>query len=293
VSAPLDDPNWLAPDGKHLYDYANNTWYLKGATRGGTTWSKTSAPAGVTPPAQHWSSGDAHHPADTPVPTGGGPTPPKVPGGDGTGNTSVDTPSLDRFVENVKSLVTPVNNLVTLLKTTAPVQPGAFYHADAIRANINGDNGDGGLKAKYRSAVTDLGSGLTDLHEAIAGLSAKYKSTEEANKGTADDVSRALNGASSYFGGIVTDTGGGGPPAGCAAPRPGPVRVRAGRRRRAPIRDAPRPRAARDPAAGHAPEGQGTDPWSRRRRGRRRHTSTHPIPAAGRPAAGPCEDGRA
>jgi hypothetical protein len=216
VSAPTGDPNWLAPDGKHLYDYANNTWYLKYTGRGGTSWSKTSAPPGVTPPAQQWSPSDATRPPDKPLPTGGSSTPPpKVPGGDGKGNTSVDTPSLDVFVTNVKALLTPVNGLVTSLKSMHAVQPGAFYHADVIRANINGDNGDGGLRAKYRSAVTDLGSGLTDLHEAITTLSQKYKSTEEANKGTADDVTRALNGASSYFGGIITDTGGGsGPPAG-------------------------------------------------------------------------------
>jgi hypothetical protein len=215
VSGPTDDPNWLAPDGKHLYDYANHTWYLKGTGRGGTTWSKTSAPPGVTPPAQQWSPSDATRPPDKPLPTGTGPTPPKVPGGDGTGNTSVDTPSLDRFVENIKSLLDPVNNLLTTIKGMPAVQPGAFYHADVIRANINGDNGDGGLKAKHRAVVTDLGNGLTDLHTAIHGLSLKYKSTEEANKGTADDVTRALNGAQTYFGGIITDAGGsGGPPAG-------------------------------------------------------------------------------
>lgn len=212
MTAPLDDPNWLAPDGKHLYDYANHTWYIKGG-RGG--WMTTSAPHGVTPPAQQWSPTDATHQQPKPLPTGNGPTPPKIPGGDGSGNTSVDTPSLDLFVTNVKTLLTPVNGLVTSLKGMHPVQPGAFYHADVVRANINGDNGDGGLRAKYRSAVTDLGSGLTDLHEAITTLSTKYKNTEEANKGTADDVTRALNGASSYFGGIITDTGGGsGPPAG-------------------------------------------------------------------------------
>lgn len=215
MSAPTDDPNWLAPDGKHLYDYANQTWYLKSTGRGGTSWSKTSAPPGVTPPAQQWSPSDATRPPDKPLPTGTGPTPPKVPGGDGTGNTSVDTPSLDRFVENIKSLLDPVNTLLTTIKGMPAVQPGAFYHADVIRANINGDNGDGGLKAKHRAVVTDLGNGLTDLHEAIHGLSLKYKSTEEANKGTADDVTRALNGAQTYFGGIITDAGGSsGPPAG-------------------------------------------------------------------------------
>lgn len=209
----MSDLNWESPDGQYLYDYGTNTWQQWDDENGWTDMS--SPPQGVTAPPIQWSPSDATRPPPFAVPTWGGPTPPKVPGGNGSGNTSVDTPSLDLFVKNVKTLLDPVNGLVTSLKSMHAVQPGAFYHADVIRANINGDNGDGGLRAKYRSAVTDLGSGLTDLHLAITSLSNKYHSTEEANKGTADDVSRALNGAQTYFGGIITDTGGSnGPPAG-------------------------------------------------------------------------------
>jgi hypothetical protein len=209
------DLNWESADGSYLYDYSDNSWW-SWDTDSGSWDSMSSPPPGIpTPPPIQWSSSDANRPPDKPKPSGTGPIPPKVPGGDGKGNTSVDTPSLDVFVENVKSLLTPVNDLLTTIKGMPAVQPGAFYHADVIRSNINGDSGDGGLKSKYRSVVTDLGNGLTDLHEAIHGLSLKYKSTEEANKGTADDVTRALNGSQSYFGGIITDAGGSsGPPAG-------------------------------------------------------------------------------
>lgn len=216
----MSDLNWESPDGNYLYDYTDHTWSeWEVDSDGYGSWTQIDTPpAGLNPPPIQWSSTDATRPPTSGLPTTTnhpGPTPPKIPGGDGTGNTSVDTPSLDLFVTNVSTMLGWVTPLTTKLKTLAAVQPGAFYHADVIRAGINGDNGDGGLKAKYRTVLSDLGNGLTDLHDAVKNLSHKYTSVEEANKGTADDVSRALNGATGYFGGVVTDAGGSGqPPAG-------------------------------------------------------------------------------
>ncbi|WP_194915211.1 hypothetical protein [Catenulispora rubra] len=161
-----------------------------------------------------WSPNHADRQPDKPLPKDAKdlpkvPAPPPVPGGDGTGNTSVDTPSLDKFASNIALLQDPVNKLLDTITQMPAVQPGAFYHADQIRANIDGLNGDGGLKQKYRTAVTDLTNGLKDLHDAMTSLSTKYASTEDANKGTADDVNRALNGSTAYFSGIDTDVSGG------------------------------------------------------------------------------------
>jgi hypothetical protein len=221
-SDPTSDLNWTSPDGQYLYDYTTKSWYTQtynagyGDGAGYYSWDQCDAPAGVTAPPLQWTTGDANRPPPSSLPKGTGPTGPKVPGGkSASSTTSVDTPSLDLFATNVKALQDPVNALVKTLKGMTPVQPGAFYHADLIRQNISGDNGDGGIQAKYRTAISDLGNGLVSLHDAITTLSTKYKTTEDANKGTAGDVTKALNGASGYFGGVVTDTGGtGSPPSG-------------------------------------------------------------------------------
>lgn len=222
MSGPTSDMNWTSPDGQYLYDYTDKTWYVHTyypgygeAAVGYYEWDKTDPPKGITAPPLQWSPSDANRPPPANLPKGGGPNAPKIPGGkSNSGTTSVDTPSLDLFATNVKALQEPVNALVKTLKGMTPVQPGAFYHADLIRTNISGDNGDGGIQAKYRTAVNDLGNGLVSLHDAVVTLSTKYKSTEEANKGTAGDVNKAFNGASGYFGGVVTDTGGTGSPPG-------------------------------------------------------------------------------
>jgi hypothetical protein len=215
VSDPTSDMNWTSPDGQYLYDYTSKTWYAYtyepgyGDSSGYYDWSQTDPPAGITAPPLQWSPSDANRPAPSTLPTAKGPVGPKVPGGkSATGNVSVDTPSLDLFATNVKALQDPVNGLVKTLKAMHPVQPGAFYHADLIRQSVSGDNGDAGIRAKYHTAVSDLGNGLVSLHDAVVALSAKYKTTEDANKGEAGDVQKAFNGAQGYFGGVVTDTGG-------------------------------------------------------------------------------------
>lgn len=222
MSDPTSDMNWTSPDGQYLYDYDSKTWYAYtyepgyGDSSGYYDWEQTDPPQGITAPPLQWSPSDANRPPPSALPKGPGPNAPKIPGGkSNSGTTSVDTPSLDLFATNVKALQDPVNALVKTLKGMTPVQPGAFYHADLIRANISGDNGDGGIQAKYRTAINDLGNGLVSLHDAVTTLSTKYKSTEEANKGQAGDVQKAFNGAQGYFGGVVSDTGGtGGPPGG-------------------------------------------------------------------------------
>ena len=218
---PTSDMNWTSPDGQYLYDYDSKTWYAwtynagYGDSGGYYDWDQTDPPPGITAPPLQWSPSDANRPPPKSLPTGNGPAPPKIPGGKtATATTSVDTPSLDLFATNVKALQDPVNALVKTLKGMTPVQPGAFYHADLIRANVSGDNGDGGIQAKYRTAINDLGNGLVSLHYAVTTLSKKYKTTEDANKGEAADVQKAFNGAQGYFGGVVTDTGGTGGPQG-------------------------------------------------------------------------------
>ncbi|MEY9932112.1 hypothetical protein ABH926_006761 [Catenulispora sp. GP43] len=221
MSDPTSDMNWTSPDGQYLYDYTDKTWYANtyepgfGDSGGYYDWEKCDPPKGLNPPNLQWSPNDANRPPPSSLPKGPGPNPPKVPGGKtNSGTTSVDTPSLDLFADHIKSLQDPVNGLVTTLKKMTPVQPGAFYHADMIRTNISGDNGDGGIQAKYHTALSDLGNGLLSVHNAVSALTLKYKTTEEANKADAGDVQKAFNGAQGYFSGVVSDTGGGGSPPG-------------------------------------------------------------------------------
>jgi hypothetical protein len=205
--------NWTS--GQYTYDYDTNTWWthhITGGRGGGSAWVKTSPPAGITPPKKQWSPDDANHPPDHPLPKGDGPPPPPVPGATktGGGSTAVSTPSLDLFATNIDLLIDPVSGLVDTLTNMKGVQPGAFYHADKIRGDVSGDNGDAGIRAKYLTACNDLSNGLTALREAIKTLSKNYKTIEDANKGTAQDVTKALNEAAGNFGGFVTAAGGSG-----------------------------------------------------------------------------------
>ncbi len=214
------DPNmWTIVYQGQEYGYdKNGTWYIMLENGMTPITSANQIPGGLQPPndapppVSEWTPGDANHPPDHPLPKGSGPQPPKIPGGDGKGHTSVDTPSLDLFVSNMGALGPPVSALITKMQTMIPVQPGAFYHADQIRAAISGDNGDGGLQHRYRLVATDLNNGLVALRDAIKTLSAKYKTTEDLNKGTAHDVQQALSSVSGSFGGVVTDAGGGSAP---------------------------------------------------------------------------------
>jgi hypothetical protein len=135
-------------------------------------------------------------------------TAPPVPGGKGGGQgTSVDTPSMTVFANNINALIDPVLKARAALEPIA-VAPGTFYHADQIRTKINGDNGDAGLKAQYSAALEDLHKGLADLHDGVQTLAQKYKTIDDANGMKAQDLSNAMDKPTSDFGAMLQDTGG-------------------------------------------------------------------------------------
>ncbi|MBS2539426.1 hypothetical protein KGQ20_42450 [Catenulispora sp. NF23] len=156
-----------------------------------------------------WDPNSVHRPPPTDYPTGAGPTPPAVPGSDGgpTGDVRVNTPSLELFAQNIASLIPTVRQALVALDDVN-VQPGAFYHADQIRTNINGVNGDAGLKNQLELALNDLINGLQNLHDDVMQLSQKYQSFDDLNTATADDLANRFNDATQYFDNIMTDTGG-------------------------------------------------------------------------------------
>ncbi|MFE7853802.1 hypothetical protein [Streptomyces sp. NPDC057403] len=133
--------------------------------------------------------------------------PPPVPGGDGHNGTSVSTPSMNLFAANIDLLIQPVRDAATALSNVA-VAPGAFYHANKMRATVNGANADGGLKKSYGDALSALIRGLTDLRDGVQALSRKYGTTEEANRMTAGDLADAFTTTTADFNTMMTSNGG-------------------------------------------------------------------------------------
>ncbi|MCG6500408.1 hypothetical protein [Kitasatospora sp. A2-31] len=134
---------------------------------------------------------------------------PTVPrnGATGPGGTAVSTPSLDLFAANIDRLIAPMNAVITALDGVS-VAPGAFYHANLMRNKVNGPNGDDGLKKDFGDALASLVTGLTDLRDGVRSLSAKYRTTEEANAMTARDFQLAMTDAVGDFNAVVTAAGG-------------------------------------------------------------------------------------
>ncbi|MGW2683862.1 hypothetical protein ACWC6I_11990 [Streptomyces sp. NPDC001414] len=136
---------------------------------------------------------------------------PPVPGGDGTKGTSVDTPSMDRFAENVDRLIAPVMAAYNRL-ATVKVAPGAFYDANKMRAAVAGAQQDGGLVKSYHDALHALLTGLTDTRDGARKLSHDYGAGEDANKVTAKNLADSFDKAPGDFNDMMKANGGSGAP---------------------------------------------------------------------------------
>ncbi|MFH8386877.1 hypothetical protein ACH4E7_39190 [Kitasatospora sp. NPDC018058] len=119
----------------------------------------------------------------------------------------MSTPSLDVFARNIDSLRAPVKAALDRLHGVT-LAPGAFYHADQIRAKAVGPNGDGGLKDQIAKALGDVYSGLTAISTGVTELSRTYAGAEAANGMKATDLQRSLNAAGGDFGAMLKDVGG-------------------------------------------------------------------------------------
>lgn len=133
-------------------------------------------------------------------------TTPLVPRGTGgsAGTTSVDTPSMLRFADNIEQLLNPCKRAQLGLKNVQ-VAPGAFFHANQMRSKVSGD-GSGGLKDSYLRILDDLTDGLTDLCSGIRLLAKNYDTTEEQNGMAAKDLQEALRNAIAGFGALERDS---------------------------------------------------------------------------------------
>jgi hypothetical protein len=96
-------------------------------------------------------------------------------------------------------LAEPVKQAYQKLLQLQRVNPGAFYDAYKLREVSCGANGDSGLQNTYLKILHDLGQGLADISTGMRQLSAKYKTTEEEAKLTAEDLNNAMQSAQGDF----------------------------------------------------------------------------------------------
>lgn len=174
-------------------------------------------PQVVKPPPNTSGTGAESYQDGTDIPNVRGPiqnlhpfTAPPVPGGEGgSKGTSVDTPSLAVFADNIDKLITPLKSAQERLATVA-VAPGAFYHANVMRTQVNGPNSDSGLKKSYIDALSALITGLTDTRDGARKLSHDYQAGEDGNSMSAKKLAEAFGNAPGDFDRMMTANGGSG-----------------------------------------------------------------------------------
>ncbi|QKZ15964.1 hypothetical protein [Streptomyces chartreusis] len=164
-------------------------------------WEPRNKRAEEPPPTpKEWDPTTFHAPHTRSGPEKNEPAPPPVPGGTGQGRrTSVDTPSMELFADNMDRLAEPVKQAYQKLIQLQRVNPGAFYDGYALRQAASGTNGDSGLQSRYLKVLHDLGQGLADISSGMRQLSQKYKTVEEESKMTAEDLNNAMQSAQSDF----------------------------------------------------------------------------------------------
>ncbi|MEV7393539.1 MULTISPECIES: hypothetical protein [unclassified Streptomyces] len=160
---------------------------------------------------QHYDGGTTIAAGHGSVPPASTFNPPNVPGGSGNpgSGTSVDTPSMLLFADNIDKLIQPTRDAAGVLQKVQ-VEPGAFYHANQIRTKVNGPNADAGLKEQYIKVFQDLAQGLGDLRDGVKALAQQYTTLEDAGHMKATDLQNAMQTTTSDFTSLVTDAGGSG-----------------------------------------------------------------------------------
>lgn len=121
--------------------------------------------------------------------------PPDVPGkkdGNGSGKTTVNTPSMKIFAENINTLLTPLNKSLELLQALPPVAAGDFHTSKVMKKMITGDAGDGMLQSGFETVLKKCIKTITDTHEAVSKLARDYENIDDLNKLTGQQLTRAM-----------------------------------------------------------------------------------------------------
>jgi hypothetical protein len=134
-------------------------------------------------------SGTAANPADAPALT-----PPSVPGKSGgpSGSTTVSTPSMKVFADNVSTLLTPLNKALELVQNMKPVKAGDFNTGHVMATSITGSSGDGMLQAGFETVLKKCIKTVTDTHEAVSKLAKDYENIDDLNKLTGQQLTRSM-----------------------------------------------------------------------------------------------------
>jgi hypothetical protein len=151
------------------------------------------------PKVQDWDSNSV------PPVTGGGPsnpdgapplTPPNVPGkhdGSGSGTTTVNTPSMKVFADNIGTLLTPLNKALELVQAMPKVAAGDFHTGHVMKKLLTGDAGDGMMQSGFETVLKKCVKSVTDTHEAVLKLARDYDNIDELNKMTGQQLNRVLS----------------------------------------------------------------------------------------------------
>ncbi|MEH0581023.1 MULTISPECIES: hypothetical protein [Streptomyces] len=151
-------------------------------------------------PPKHYDPTTFHPPHTKSGPQKHDAVPPPVPAGSAKGRTtSVSTPSMELFADNMDRLAEPVKQAYEKLLRLQRVNPGAFYDAYSLRQVTSGANGDSGLQKTYLKILHDLGQGLSDISSGMRQLSGKYTTVEDESTMTAEDLNNAMQNAQSDF----------------------------------------------------------------------------------------------
>jgi len=122
-------------------------------------------------------------------------TPPDVPGkkdGSGSGKTTVNTPSMKIFAQNINTLLDPLHESLKLLQALPPVAGGDFHTSKVMKTLITGDAGDGMLQSGFETVLRKCIKTVTDTHEAVSKLARDYENIDDLNKLTGQQLSRAM-----------------------------------------------------------------------------------------------------
>lgn len=150
--------------------------------------------------------------------------PPEVPSGGGSGKkTSVHTPSMLLYAQNIESLLPHIDTALDRLGSVHAAA-GGLPAGRSIRKQIGATaktNGTAsGLAGAFYTSLTDLKSGVRDLADAVREMAKKYTVIEDAAKMSAGDLHTYLENTTADFDlfkqHLPSSTGGGGGGAGGA-----------------------------------------------------------------------------
>jgi flagellar hook-basal body complex protein FliE len=148
--------------------------------------------------APSWDSNSVPKPVtgDGPKAAPGAPAlnPPNVPSGKGggSGQTAVNTPSMNQFANNISQLLPPLENALKQLQDLKPLAAGGFYQGYNMRNVVTGNGGDGMLQSGFETVLKKAIKSINDTHEAVVKMAKDYETVDDQNKMTGQALNRAM-----------------------------------------------------------------------------------------------------